>query len=133
MLASAAEDELHAVEEVVKATQGWVDCFEKTSETSDMSQNALEGAAAYGAIQSCGIGQAIWQAIEVHYPDTKVRDTITPYFDKRDIHFYINKCGFHAVEFFNKLHQDYDDNWEAEHPAMGDAYGGGFRFEKIMK
>ena len=48
-----------------------------------------------------GIGSAAWRAIEARYPETKIWETVTPYFEKRNLHFYINKCGFHAVEFFN--------------------------------
>ena len=40
--------------------------------------------------QGKGIGKAIWFAIEKLYPDTKVWETCTPYFKKRNIHFYIN-------------------------------------------
>ena len=29
---------------------------------------------------------------------------VTPYFDKRNIHFYVNVCGFHITEFFNEKH-----------------------------
>ena len=43
----------------------------------------------YGT-QSKGIGQKIWSAIEKLYPDTKVWETCTLYFEKRNIHFYIN-------------------------------------------
>jgi len=78
-------------------------------------------------IQSKGIGKAIWQAIEKLYPDTKVWETCTPYFEKRNLHFYINQCGFHAVEFFNPHHKD---------PTIPDDMVGGdyfFRFEKVMK
>lgn len=49
---------------------------------------------------SHGLGLAAWKAIEAKYPDTTVWETITPYFEERNIHFYINKCGFHIVEFF---------------------------------
>jgi hypothetical protein len=38
-----------------------------------------------------------WRAIEEHYPDTRVWETFTPHFEVRNIHFYINVCGFHAV------------------------------------
>ena len=55
-------------------------------------------------IQSKGIGQAIWKAIEALHPETEVWETCTPYFDRRNIHFYINRLGFHAVEFFNEYH-----------------------------
>ena len=53
-----------------------------------------------------GLGADIWQAIEQKYPETKVWRLITPYFEKRNIHFYVNKCGFKIVEFFNKTHRD---------------------------
>lgn len=33
-------------------------------------------------IQSRGVGQAIWHAIEALYPNTKIWETCTPYFDK---------------------------------------------------
>ena len=79
----------------------------------------------YG-VQSKGIGQRIWNEIEKLYPDTKVWETCTPYFEKRNIHFYINRLGFHAVEFFNPRHKD---------PTIPDDMIGGdyfFRFEKSM-
>ena len=53
---------------------------------------------------SKGIGQAAWKAVEAMYPDIRVWETITPYFEKRNIHFYVNRCGFHIVEFLNKHH-----------------------------
>lgn len=31
---------------------------------------------------------------------------MTPYFDKRNIHFYVNRCGFQIVEFFHPYHPD---------------------------
>lgn len=83
---------------------------------------------------SRGLGLAAWKAIEAKYPDTAVWKTITPYFEERNIHFYINKCGFHIIEFFNKYHIDphmsYPEN-ESDKPVPGtDAY---FCFEKVMK
>ena len=57
-------------------------------------------------VQSKGIGQTIWKAIETMHPEIEVWKTCTPYFDRRNIHFYINRCGFHAVEFFNEHHPD---------------------------
>ena len=80
---------------------------------------------------SKGIGYDAWQAVEALHPETKVCETCTPYFEKRNIHFYINKCGFHAVEFFSTLHPDphtpNDDSCNNEGPDEM------FRFEKIMK
>lgn len=47
-----------------------------------------------------GIGYSAWCEAERRYPETVVWETCTPYFEKRNIHFYINKCGFSIVEFF---------------------------------
>ena len=83
----------------------------------------------YGT-QSKGVGQKIWNAIEQKYPDTKVWETCTPYFEKRNIHFYVNRCGFHIVEFYNKNHPDPNDTDE----CMDEEYFDGmFRFEKIKR
>ena len=58
----------------------------------------------YGALlefgeHSKGIGYAAWQAVEELYPETIVWETCTPYFEKRNIHFYVNKCGFQIDQF----------------------------------
>ena len=55
---------------------------------------------------SKGIGYGAWLAVEALHPETKVWATCTPYSEKRNIHFYINKCGFHAVEFFSAMHPE---------------------------
>ncbi len=55
-------------------------------------------------IQSKGVGKFMWFEIEKKHPDIAVWETITPYFAKRNIHFYINVCGFHIVEYFNSHH-----------------------------
>ena len=76
--------------------------------------------------QGFGFGQKVWRMIEVMYPETEVWETFTPFFEKRNIHFYVNKCGFHVVEFFNP-----------HHPSTFDpgTPGGEYflRFEKHMK
>lgn len=41
-----------------------------------------------------GIGYAAWQVVESLYPETKVWEIITPYFEKRNIHFHVNKNFF---------------------------------------
>ena len=74
---------------------------------------------------SKGIGCAAWCEIEKMHPEVKVWETFTPYFEKRNIHFYVNRCGFHIVEFFNKQHLD------EENPAE-DGFEM-FRFEKRME
>ncbi|MBV5264284.1 GNAT family N-acetyltransferase [Pinisolibacter aquiterrae] len=76
-----------------------------------------------------GLGRRAWLAIEQAYPTTRVWQTHTPYFEKRNIHFYVNTCGFKIVEFFNAHHPD------PHQPAGHDDFPGvdeGFRFEKIM-
>ena len=79
-------------------------------------------------VHSKGIGYAAWCAIEKLHPEVKTWETVTPYFEKRNIHFYVNRCGFHIVEFFNSHHPDphEPDTPEDEHDGM-------FRFEKIMR
>ncbi|NPU13117.1 GNAT family N-acetyltransferase [Bradyrhizobium sp. 83012] len=76
-----------------------------------------------------GIGQRAWRAIEARYPETKVWQTFTPYFEKRNIHFYVNKCGFRIVEYYN-AHNPLPHRPPLEGmPDDGDF----FRFEKIMQ
>lgn len=77
---------------------------------------------------SKGIGYGAWQAVETLHPETEVWETFTPYFEKRNIHFYINKCGFHAVEFFNQFHTGPDlpaDDSDGPDEML--------RFEKVMR
>ncbi|MBR4201733.1 MAG: GNAT family N-acetyltransferase, partial [Oscillospiraceae bacterium] len=52
-------------------------------------------------MHSMGLGYAAWLSIEAMHPEVDVWETCTPYFEKRNIHFYVNRCGFHIVEFFN--------------------------------
>lgn len=79
-------------------------------------------------IQSKGTGAEIWFEIEKLYPETKVWETCTPYFDRRNIHFYINVCGFHIVEFFNEKHPMPD----TPEDFIGDGNEGMFVFRKQM-
>jgi len=80
---------------------------------------------------SRGIGYAAWCEVERMHPEIRVWETITPYFEKRNIHFYVNRCGFHIVEFWNKHHhgpevpKEEADNW-SEDDEM-------FVFRKVMK
>lgn len=55
---------------------------------------------------SRGVGCKAWKAIEDNHPKTKVWETVTPYFEKRNIHFYVNKCKFKIVNFYNKYYID---------------------------
>lgn len=78
-------------------------------------------------IHSKGIGYAAWCAIEKLYPEVKVWKTATPYFEKRNIHFYVNRCGFHIVEFYNAYHKYPNKSME-----LTDEQYCMFRFEKII-
>ena len=73
---------------------------------------------------SKGIGYAAWCAVEQMHPEVTVWETVTPYFEKRNIHFYVNRCGFHIVEFFNSRHPDPHEQDSA------DGFDGMFRFVK---
>ena len=81
---------------------------------------------------SKGVGTAAWRAVEQLHPEVKVWETVTPYFEKRNIHFYVNRCGFHIVEFFNSHHPDPNDP-DAGDEADGQFPDGMFRFEKRME
>ena len=74
--------------------------------------------------ESKGVGQAAWKEVERLHPEVKVWETVTPYFEQRNIHFYVNKLGFHIVEFYTKFLKDKD---------MPEGMDGMFRFQKIIK
>lgn len=69
-----------------------------------------------------GLGKKAWESIEKAFPKTQIWETHTPYFEKRNIHFYVNKCGFKIVEFYHKNNPD-------PHTGESDDF---FRFEKTM-
>ena len=98
---------------------------------SNSNINHLELLYVKSGYQSKGIGLNIWQTIEHMYPQTKIWETYTPYYDKRNIHFYINKCRFHIVEFFNPKHKDpniKNDRVGGMDKETGQYF---FRFEKM--
>ena len=80
---------------------------------------------------SKGIGYAAWCEIEKLHPEVAVWETVTPYFEKRNIHFYVNRCGFHIVECYNSHHPDPNDPDKQFENTDGN--GEMFRFEKKMK
>ena len=81
-----------------------------------------------------GIGYGAWCAIEALHPETVVWETCTPYFEKRNIHFYVNKCGFQIDEFwcehFAPAHHAPDDK---EEPSPDEGPDEMFHFIKVMK
>lgn len=92
--------------------------------------NSLEFFFIYKENHSSGLGFATWNAIENQYPKTKILETITPYFEKRNINFYGNKCGFCIVEFCNEYHKNkrYSSSQEEDIPGTKDF----FVFQKVM-
>ncbi len=78
---------------------------------------------------SAGIGQAAWREVERRYPQVQTWELVTPYFEKRNIHFYVNKLGFHIVEFYNHYHTDPNSPRSCEEACEQDEM---FRFEKTM-
>ena len=84
-------------------------------------------------VHSQGIGYAAWCEVEKLHPEVKVWETVTPYFEKRNIHFYVNRCGFHIVEFYNDHHPDPNEQDEYRDDKDEQFHDGMFRFEKRMK
>ena len=76
-----------------------------------------------------GIGTTMWFEIERRHSDAVSWETCTPYFDQRNIHFYVNVCGFHIVEFFHEHHPM--DNMTED--FAGDGGQGMFAFRKQMR
>ncbi len=82
-------------------------------------------------VQSRGIGKFIWFEIEKLHPDIRVWETCTPYFEKRNLHFYVNVCRFHVVDFWNSRHKDPNApaEWQEEEENEDD---GMFGFRKEL-
>ena len=83
-------------------------------------------------VHSKGIGYAAWCAVERLHFEVNIWQTVTPYFETRNIHFYVNRCGFHIVEFFNSHHPD-PNNPEMTGELDEQFPDEMFRFEKVIK
>lgn len=71
---------------------------------------------------SKGIGQQAWKEIERIHSKIKVWETVTPTFEKRNIHFYVNKLGFHIVAYYSEHYKGVsEDLWEM------------YKFQKIIQ
>lgn len=92
----------------------------------ESKHNSLDLLFIDGSFKGQGLGTKVWQAIEEAFPETHVWETHTPYFEVRNIHFYVNKCGFQIVEFFNPAHpMDHTPDFPSSELF--------FKFEKQMK
>ena len=94
--------------------------------------NWLELFFIYAGRHGGGLGLAAWKAIEQRYPQTKIWETVTPYFEKRNIHFYVNKCGFQIVEFCTPHHLSLEERYNHSHKPPIPGTEEFFRFQKIM-
>lgn len=81
---------------------------------------------------SKGIGYGAWQAVEALHPETVVWETCTPYFEKRNIHFYVNKCGFQIDQFWCEYFQPEHDLLDAQEHDPDEGPDEMFRFIKVM-
>ena len=84
-------------------------------------------------VHSKGIGYGAWQAVEALHPETEVWETCTPYFEKRNIHFYVNKCGFQIDQFWCEYFQPEHGTFEDEKRDPDEGPDEMFRFIKVMK
>ena len=80
-----------------------------------------------------GIGYGAWQAVEALHPETKVWETCTPYFEKRNIHFYVNKCGFQIDQFWCEYFRPDHEMPDGEEHDPDEGPDEMFRFVKVMK
>ena len=78
-------------------------------------------------VHSKGIGTSTWMTIEKMYPEIELWIIHTPYFEKKNIHFYINRLGFHAVEFIHNRNRPKKNPDEFLGPEEF------FKFEKRIK
>ncbi len=73
-------------------------------------------------VQSQGIGKFIWFEIENRHPEIRIWETCTPYFEKRNLHFYVNVCKFYVTDYWNDRHKDprcpFDENNDSGDDGM---------------
>lgn len=82
---------------------------------------------------SKGIGYGAWQAVEALHPETVAWETCTPYFEKRNIHFYVNKCGFQIDQFWCEYFDPGHEMPGADNHDPDEGPAEMFRFVKVMK
>ena len=97
---------------------------------TETHRNEVEFLYMKASVHGQGIGAQAWKAIEAAYPETRVWELYTPCFEKRNIHFYVNKCGFKIVEFHHRGNPG--PNVEGEEPESDEEFEF-FRFEKVME
>ncbi len=81
--------------------------------------------------QGKGIGKFIWFEIEKLHSEIYLWETCTPYFEKRNLHFYVNVCKFQVTDFWNDRH--IDPNFPITEEQQEDDEDGMFGFKKEIK
>ena len=98
----------------------------------ETNHNALEILFVSPEEHTKGIGYGAWQAVEALHPETKVWETCTPYFEKRNIHFYVNKCGFQIDQFWCEHFQPSESMADSEKHDPDEGPDEMFHFVKVM-
>ena len=99
----------------------------------ETNENELEILFVLPEEHSKGIGYGAWIFVEALHPETKVWRTCTPYFDKRNIHFYVNKCGFQIDEFWCEYFIPKHEMPDEEESGKDEGPDETFHFVKVMK
>ena len=99
----------------------------------ETNRNSLEILFVLPSEHSKGIGYGAWKEVEKLYPETRIWKTCTPYFDKRNIHFYVNKCGFQIDQFWCEYFRPNCETPENTENDQNEGPDEMFRFIKIMK
>ena len=82
---------------------------------------------------SKGIGYGAWLEVEALHPETIIWRTCTPYFEKRNIHFYVNKCGFQIDQFWCEYFQPDHETSDEDERDCSEGPDEMFHFIKVMK
>ena len=92
--------------------------IEKSIDTGEAYRIMLDGRPVGGVIITVDGKKG---NLDILFTSPKVWETVTPYFEQRNIHFYVNRCGFQIVEFYNKYHQDPNEP-EGEQMDLNDQF-----------
>lgn len=98
---------------------------------NDTNINTLELFFIDPSVHSKGVGLLVWNSIEQMFPNTIKWIAQTPFFSKRNIHFYLNKCKFKIVFLHHEFNLKEEDKEKPEYQLVK-KYGM-VHFEKEMK
>ncbi len=81
--------------------------------------------------QNKGIGKFIWFEIEKLHKEIYHWETCTPYFEKRNIHFYLNVCKFKITRYDSHDNEEYKSPYDVCEKDNDES--GMFEFEKDIE